>query len=204
MRVVYIAITQLLIASCVALSTKAFSSTTTQTVHDPVPLVGTNQIFEFLKWGGSTPDFDILEKTKEYVSLREFPDVSWYHKDYVLRGAVIGPIVLKDLRETQAGFNLFSAFPDLRIESFGYTIDPENPYRCLYFQRWRATHTGALTAGGQSYEATYNSMETPISVSSIVWTPEQKIIYEQVGSVVDRYVVLYAMELLHCLRNEYH
>lgn len=162
----------------------AFSIAPAETVNSPV--LGTNHIFDFLKWGGSTPDFDVLEKTKEYTSLRTFPDSSWYHKDYVLRGAVIGPINLKDLRETQAGFNLTSAFPDLRIENFGHTIDPENPYRCFYFQRWRATHTGTLSAGNQVYEATYNSMETPVSVSSVVWTPEGNIIYEQVGATVDR------------------
>jgi hypothetical protein len=165
-------------------STNAFSVAPAETVNSPV--LGTNHIFDFLKWGGSTPGFDVLEKTKEYTSLRTFPDVSWYHKDYVLRGAVIGPINLKDLRETQTGFNLTSAFPDLRIENFGYAIDPENPYRCFYFQRWRATHTGTLIAGNQAYEATYNSMETPVSVSSVVWTPEGTVIYEQVGATVDR------------------
>lgn len=175
----------LLLCSVLAVrSAAAFSVAPAETVNAPV--LGTNHIFDFLKWGGSTPDFDVLEKTKEYTSLRTFPDVSWYHKDYVLRGAVIGPINLKDLRETQNGFNLTSAFPDLRIDNFGYTIDPENPYRCFYFQRWRATHTGTLVAGYQAYEATYNSMETPVSVSSVVWTPERNIIYEQVGATVDR------------------
>lgn len=155
------------------------------------PVVGTNHIFEFLKWGGSTPDFDVLEKTKAYSSLFEStgvaPDESWYHKDYVLRGPVIGPITLKDLRAGQAGFKYDVAFPDLRIESFGYTIDPENPYRCFYFQRWRATHTGTLMAGSQAFDATFNSMETPVSVFSVVWTPDRNIIYEQVGAVVDRF-----------------
>lgn len=156
------------------------------------PVVGTNHIFEFLKWGGSTPDFDVLEKTKEYTTFYErtgfVPDQTWYHKDYVFRGPVVGPLNFKDLRETQAGFHYDEAYPDLNIEFFGYTIDPENPYRCFYFQRWRGTHTGTLMAGKQALEATFNTMETPVSVFSVVWTPDQNIIYEQIGSVVDRLV----------------
>lgn len=109
-----------------------------------------------------------------------------YAKDYVLRGGVIGPLTRKDLASTQGDFDLLTAF-DTNIDTFGYTIDPENPYRCFYFQRWRAVHKGPLQVGGQTIEATHNEMEAPVSTFSMVWTPEQKIIYEQVGSPVDRF-----------------
>ena len=92
----------------------------------------------------------------------------------------------KDLTSTQAGFDLITAF-DVDIDTFGFTVDPENPYRCFYFQRWRALHKGPLTVGGQTIEATMKEMEAPISVFSVVWTPDQKVIYEQVGAVVDRF-----------------
>jgi hypothetical protein len=160
--------------------TNGFSPSTT-TTHDSASSTSTNQIFEFLKWGGSQPDFDVLQKTKEYVDLvtveRRAPRKELYHPDYVLRGPVVGPLTSNDLVSTQKGF---------QFEAFGYTIDPENPYRCFYFQRWRGTHSGTLMAGDQAYEATGNFMETPVSVFSVVWTPDQNIIYEQVGSVVDR------------------
>jgi hypothetical protein len=164
-------------------------STPVATISNP-PIAGTNHIFEFLKWGGSQPDFDVMERTKEYTSTFErtgsIPDESWYHRDYVLRGPVIGPINLRDLRATQDGIQLMQAFPDFKVETFGHTIDPENPYRCFYFQRWRATHTAPLVVNGQTYEATGKSAETPVTVFSVVWTPERNIIYEQVGAVVDR------------------
>ena len=177
--------------ACARFQVYAFSTSSVPKIINNDNVASANNIFEFLKWGGSTPDFDVIEKTKEYLSYtetRSTPDPSWYHKDYVLRGVVIGPINLRDLRETQAGFDLKTAFPDIRIETFGHTIDPENPYRCLYFQRWRATHAGVLKVGGQSLQPTYNNIECPVSAFSVVWTPEQKIIYEQVGAVVDRYV----------------
>ena len=183
--------TILLTCACGSFQACAFS-TRAVSRSDSDCVVGANNIFEFLKWGGSTPDFDVIEKTKEYLAYtesRSTQDPSWYHKDYVLRGVVIGPMNMKDLRETQAGFDLMNAFPDTRIETFGHTIDPENPYRCFYFQRWRATHTGILKIGTQSLQPTYNNIECPVSVFSVVWTPERKIIYEQVGAVVDRCVL---------------
>lgn len=146
-------------------------------------------MFEYLKWGGSTPNFDVLGKTVEYVDnfAGSGPSEDYYDENYVLRGGVIGPLTRKDLRETQEGFSLKIAFPDITIQSFGFAVDPENPYRCFWFQRWRATHSGVLKLGsGEEIQPTMNAMEPPVWVNSVVWTPEQKIIYEQVGATVDR------------------
>lgn len=164
-------------------SVNAFSATTTSPVK--------GNMFEYLKWNGAKPDFDVLAKTKEYTSVYDntskAPGPEWYDDDYVLRGGVIGPICLKDLRETQGDFDLTTAFPDLSITTFGHTIDPENPFRCFYFQKWRGTHTGTLIAGGKPIEATGNYCETPVSMFTAFWTPSGKIIYEQVGSPIDRF-----------------
>lgn len=104
----------------------------------------------------------------------------------VLLYSVIGPINRKDLTKDQAGLGLMGAFPDIKIDTFGYTIDPENPYRCFYFQRWRATHSQDMNVFGTIYPATGTEMETPLSTFSVVWNPDGKIVYEQVGAVVDR------------------
>lgn len=145
-------------------------------------------MFEYLKFD-SNPTFDILSTTKEYVASQGKVDNinEWYAPDYVLRGPVIGPMARKDLDENRQGLGILEAFPDLEVENFGFTIDPENPYRCFYFQRWRATHTGDMNSFGQQYPATGNEMETPVSVFSVVFNPEGKIVYEQVGAVVDRH-----------------
>jgi hypothetical protein len=149
--------------------------------------VSKSPLFEYLKFDGK-PTFDVIAKTEEYVNAQSWEiDENTYDKDYVLRGPVIGPINRKDLRGSQTGLGLKEAFPDVNIDTFGYTIDPENPYRCFYFQRWRATHSGDLDAYGDIFPATGIEMEAPVSVFSVVWTPEGKIIYEQVGAVVDRF-----------------
>lgn len=150
-------------------------------------------VFEYLKFDGS-PEFDVLQRTKDYVdsvskgmSKASQPDPVWYDEDYVLRGPVIGPIGRDDVSNAQSGLGLREAFPDIRQDSFGFTIDPENPYRCFYFARWRATHTQDLDAYGTIYPATGIEVETPVTVFSVVWTPQGRIIYEQVGAVVDRF-----------------
>ena len=150
--------------------------------------VSKSPIFEYLKFDGA-PTFDVIEKTKEYIATQEIGsqlDEEIYDKDYVLRGPVIGPINREDLFVSQTGLGLREAFPNVEIDTFGYTVDPENPYRCFYFQRWRATHENDLDAYGDIFPATGTEAEMPVSVFSVVWTPGGKIIYEQVGAVVDR------------------
>jgi len=182
-------------------SSRSFSSASkvTATVEEVssssstvVDVVSKNPMFEYLKFDKS-PQFDVLEKTKEYIRCQSDAsmsntamDESWYAADYVLRGPVIGPIVRKDLAADQSGLGIRQAFPEIKIDSFGYSIDPENPYRCFYFQRWRGVNSGDMDNYGTVYPATGNDMETPVSTFSVVFNPEGKIVYEQVGAVVDR------------------
>ena len=136
-------------------------------------------MFEYLKFD-KNPTFDVLAKTQQYVESQQAGiSEEWYADDYVLRGPVVGPVTRKDLKESQSGLGLLGAFPDIKIDTFGYTVDPENPYRCFYFQRWRATHTEDMDVFGTIYPATNNEMETPLSTFCVVWNPEGKIVYEQ-------------------------
>ena len=90
----------------------------------------------------SQPNFDVVEMTKEYSSkMSQDEREKYYDDEYLFRGSIIGPITSKDIRETQKGFNILDAYPDIQIEKFGYTIDPENPYRCYWFERWKGTFT---------------------------------------------------------------
>jgi hypothetical protein len=145
-------------------------------------------IFEYLKFDRN-PQFDVLAKAKACIESKAKSEnmEARYAPDYVLRGPVIGPMTRKDLIDNFQGLGILSAFPDLRMESFGFTIDPENPYRCFYFQRWKGTHTEDMHSFGQVYPATGKEMETPVSVFSMVFNPEGKVVYDQVGAVVDRH-----------------
>lgn len=174
-----------LVGNAAAFSTQAPPSVGSTTTNSPK---SKSPMFQHLKFDGN-PQFDVLAKTQEYVAAQTSDDSfseDWYAADYVLRGPVIGPINRSDLAKSQKGLGIRAAFPDLTLDTFGFNVDPENPYRCFYFQRWRGTHSGDLDSFGTIYPATGTEMETPVSVFSIVFNPEEKIVYEQVGAVVDR------------------
>uniref|UniRef100_A0A7S4QLJ5 Uncharacterized protein n=1 Tax=Ditylum brightwellii TaxID=49249 RepID=A0A7S4QLJ5_9STRA len=134
------------------------------------------------------PTFDVLEKTKEYSINTEYSEFEkYYDDDYVFRGSIIGPITADDVRETQKGFNILDAYPDLTIERFGYTIDPSNPYKCFWFERWTGTNTGGIEVGPVNLPATGNVAQVPAHVMSVNWTPEGKIIYSCLSSPLDRF-----------------
>ena len=83
--------------------------------------------------------------TKEFSKSMTYEDAeAYYDQDYVFRGSIIGPITAEDVRETQKRFNVMGAYPDLKMEQFGFTVDPQNPYRCYYFERWVGTNTESL------------------------------------------------------------
>ena len=93
-----------------------------------------------------------------------------------------------DVRETQEGFNLLGAYPDIDRGIFGYTIDPQNPYRCFFFERWTGTMTGSIKIGSLvTLPPTQKRIETPIHVTSVVWNPEGKVVYEGISPPTDRF-----------------
>jgi len=147
---------------------------------------------DHLKFGGATPSFDVIEQTKKYIEAtaqsQEQGAIDYHAKDYVFRGTIVGPITGKDVRETQKGFNLLGAFPDIDRGIFGYQIDPQNPFRCLFFERWTGTMTGDVKIGNLvNLPATQKRVELPVHVSSIVWNPDGKIAYETVSPPIDRF-----------------
>ena len=153
--------------------------------------------YDHLKFDGSAPEFDVIAKTIEYTSqpgyrafrLRDIPP-DYYADDYVFRGPIVGPINRRELVSTNTLFGLDSAFPDLERQPFGFAVDPENPYRVLFFERWKATNTGDLDLGKiglPTLPATGRSSVSPAFPFSIVWDPDGKIVYEHLTTAVDRF-----------------
>jgi len=161
------------------------SSSSSSSSHDDKP----KHWMDFLKFEGATPSFDVLAKTKEYSKCSTYDELEPYydHKRYVFRGSIIGPITSKDIRETQKKFNILDAYPDLNIDTFGYTIDPENPFKCYWFERWRGTNQAAIQIGPISLPKTDAYADIPTHIMSVNWTPEEKIIYSCLSSPLDRF-----------------
>ena len=144
---------------------------------------------DYLKFD-SAPQFDVLERTKEYAAIGA-PENSLrdeYHaKDYVFRGSVIGPITGADVTATQKSFDVVAAYPDLEREMFGFTIDPQNPYKCFFFERWTGTNTASVSLNGNKLQPTGNRVDVPMHISSVVWNPEGQIVYQGISPPVDRF-----------------
>jgi len=155
-----------------------------------------SQWLDVLKWDGAQPDFDVLELVQKFTSepgyksfvLRNIP-TDYFAEDYIFRGPIVGPVNRKDLVETNTVFAIEKAFPDLDRQAFGFTVDPENPFRVLFFERWKATHTGELTVEGTplSAPATGKRSISPVMPFSITFNPTGKIIYETLTTAVDRF-----------------
>mmetsp|Transcript_14336 Transcript_14336/g.36737 ORF Transcript_14336/g.36737 Transcript_14336/m.36737 type:complete len:157 (-) Transcript_14336:607-1077(-) len=108
---------------------------------------------DYLKFDGQ-PTFDVLAKTEGYSKQPPERQRMYWADEYLFRGSVIGPITGKDVQETQANFSITDAYPDLEITRFGFSVDPENPYRCLFFERWTGINSGELRVAGQSLPPT--------------------------------------------------
>jgi len=162
---------------------------TITTALSATPVSRSTHWMDFLKFDGATPTFDVLARTREYSECTTYAALEPYydHERYVFRGSIIGPITSEDVRATQQGFNILDAYPDLTIEKFGYTLDPENPFRCYWFERWRGTNREAIQIGPISLPKTDAFADIPTHVMSVNWTPDGKIIYGCLSAPLDRF-----------------
>lgn len=143
---------------------------------------------DHLKHGGATPTFDVVAKTKEWLAASKARDgggASFFADDYVFRGPIVGPISAKDVSDVQA--YVFAAYPDLEVDNFGFCVDPRNPWRCLWFQRWMGTNTGDLKLGPLTMPPTEKIVETPLAAQSAVWNPAGKLVYLSISDPLDRF-----------------
>ena len=63
-----------------------------------------------------------------------------------------------------------------------------NPFRCFFFERWTGTMTGSIKIGSLlTLPPTQRRVETPIHVTSVVWNPQGKVVYETISPPVDRF-----------------
>lgn len=162
-------------------------STKAQPQAPPPSNIQTNTWLDTLKYPG-TPSFDVLQKTIEFANANDYDTVAtYYDAEYVFRGPIIGPITGDEVKKAQQGFRVQDAYPDLETRPFGFTIDPDNPYRSYYFERWEGTNTGSVKLGPQELPPTNDAVKLPTHIMSLNWTPEGKIIYACLSSPLDRF-----------------
>jgi len=186
-------ISLLSIAATVApLPTTAFNvfapPTKSNKPYTPKPSqIVTESWLDTLKYEGA-PSFDVLAKTIEFAECMEFSQIEkFWADDYVFRGPIFGPITADDVRKTQQGFRIQDAYPNLETRPFGFTIDPDNPYRCYYFERWEGTNTQSVKIGPTELGPSMADVQLPTHIMSLNWTPEGKVRYACLSSPLDRF-----------------
>jgi len=157
-------------------------------VTTATPPAAPSHWMDFMKFDGTRPSFDVIEQTKTFSNCRTYDEAAdYFDEDYVFRGPIVGPITAQDVRETQERFRIMDAYPDLVMEKFGYAVDPENPYRCYWFERWKGTNTEAVQVGPITLPPTDQVAVIPTHVMSANWTPRGKIVYLCLSGPLDRF-----------------
>ena len=168
---------------------KALNSVAAGAAYTPPPSqVDTPSWLDTLKYEGQ-PKFDVLAKTIEFAECMSYDEIEqFFADDYVFRGPIIGPITASDVRKAQEGFRIQEAYPNLQTRPFGFTIDPDNPYRCYYFERWEGTNTQPAMLGRLGeLPPTNQDVKLPTHIMSLNWTPEGKVKYACLSNPLDRF-----------------
>ncbi|KAL7507769.1 hypothetical protein ACHAXN_005186 [Cyclotella atomus] len=135
----------------------------------PPSRVNTESWLDVLEYD-QPPTFDVLAKTIDFAT----------RKSYEERNAFLAD----DYRckEYSTG-----AYPNLETRPFGFTVDPDNPYRCYWFERWEGTNTNSVKIGQIELPPTNEDVKLPTHIMSVHWTPEAKIKYSCLSSPLDRW-----------------
>mmetsp|Transcript_5020 Transcript_5020/g.14253 ORF Transcript_5020/g.14253 Transcript_5020/m.14253 type:complete len:284 (-) Transcript_5020:17-868(-) len=174
-------------------ATSSSTSTTTAAKYDgPAPSkvkTPDNFLTQALEYpAGEQPAFDVLAKTIAFATTYDDETRNqMYATDYVFRGSIIGPITRQDVTDTQDGFQIRDAYPNIDTRPFGFTVDPDNPFRCYYFERWEGTNTGDLQVGPLKMKATDNDVKLPTHIMSLHYNREGLVRYACLSSPLDRF-----------------
>jgi hypothetical protein len=114
---------------------------------------------------------------------------SEFSEEFVFRAPVIGPLNKKDYLFTMGSFNLFEAFPDLKANAWGFSIDPENPNKVWFMLRSTGTFENDLTAGPNvpSIKANGKKLNGCPETHSILFDDDMKVKALTGGYVADRF-----------------
>ena len=92
-------------------------------------------------------------------------------EDFQYWSFVVGPINKKSFIE-YLKMNLIDAFPDRKMNTWGYRVDPMEFNRVWFNARWQGTHTGMLM---NKIKPTYKQLDLPPQIVSLTFTEDGKV-----------------------------
>ena len=97
-------------------------------------------------------DAALLERANEFLhsgsGFYTPPREELFSDEFIFRGPAIGPLNRADYLQILGTFGIYTAFPDIKPNAFGFTVDPEDPSRVWFLVRNSGTNTGPLGLGG--------------------------------------------------------
>ena len=137
-------------------------------------------------------DADLLERANEFLhsgsGFYTPPREELFSDEFIFRGPAIGPLNRADYLQILGTFGIYTAFPDIKPNAFGFTVDPEDPSRVWFLVRNSGTNTGPLGLGlGLSWPASGNAVEGAPETFSIKFDADGRVKLLTVGYVADRF-----------------
>ena len=138
----------------------------------------------------------VIDKAKAFIACASGyyspVDPSFYDEDFVFRAALIGPLTKADYMRTMSTLRVYTGFPDLAPNAFGFTVDPTEPLRVWFWTRATGTFTQPWKPFGKG--ADFLALQPngalarlPTESFSITFTPEGKVRFLTVGYVANRW-----------------
>lgn len=143
--------------------------------------------------GGNSNSNALMKKAKDIVDNKSGFYSSYeadvFSEDFVFRGPFVGPLNKKDYLATMDAFGIYKAFPDINPNSWGYSIDPNDPNRVWFMVRQTGTFEGGdnLAPGTLNIKPNGAKLEGCPETYSLIFDEEQKVKHLTVGYVADRF-----------------
>ena len=131
---------------------------------------------------------DVLTTATGYYSP---VDASKLDDDFVFRAPTIGPLNKQDYINTMTTLETYVGYPDITPNAFGFTQDPDEPLKCIFWTRATGTFTQPWNPYGKKLEALRiqpngKTAKLPTECYSMTFTPEGKVRYLTAGYVVSK------------------
>jgi len=146
----------------------------------------------FDAFSSSSKSNALIEKTKDIVDNKSgfysSYDASVFAEDFVFRGSLVGPLNKKDYLGTMEAFSIHKSIPDINANSWGYSIDPEDPNRVWFMVRNTGTFSGdPMLPDLANIQPNGKELKGCPETFSVLYDDEEKVKYLTVGYVADRF-----------------
>jgi hypothetical protein len=140
---------------------------------------------------------DVVALTKEFLATGtgyySAVDADALDEAFVFRAPSIGPLNKPDYINTMTNLQTYVGYPDISPNAFGFTVDPDEPLKCIFWTRASGTFSspwnpfGAKLDGIATIQPNNKRAQLPTECYSITFEPSGKVKFLTAGYVVNRF-----------------